>query len=116
MPSFQLVGVCFRDRLENKEFIVEHIEERQLGMAEKRNHSDSPEKGHKKNPLYREYRLLPRKRDESGKVTKPVASLSKEKKRTRPPGEAPQAETGGPGGHEPTRYGDWERKGRCVDF
>ena len=25
-------------------------------------------------------------------------------------------ETGGPSGLEPTRYGDWERKGRCVDF
>lgn len=26
------------------------------------------------------------------------------------------AETGGPAGPEPTRYGDWERGGRCVDF
>ncbi|MGO8866448.1 MAG: DUF1674 domain-containing protein [Alphaproteobacteria bacterium] len=25
-------------------------------------------------------------------------------------------ETGGPEGPEPTRYGDWERKGRCIDF
>ncbi len=25
-------------------------------------------------------------------------------------------ETGGPVGLEPTRYGDWERKGRAVDF
>ena len=25
-------------------------------------------------------------------------------------------ETGGPNGPEPTRYGDWERKGRCIDF
>jgi hypothetical protein len=25
-------------------------------------------------------------------------------------------ETGGPSGPEPTRYGDWERKGICVDF
>lgn len=25
-------------------------------------------------------------------------------------------EFGGPKGLEPTRYGDWERKGRCVDF
>uniref|UniRef100_A0A8C4QYC9 Succinate dehydrogenase assembly factor 4, mitochondrial n=1 Tax=Eptatretus burgeri TaxID=7764 RepID=A0A8C4QYC9_EPTBU len=25
-------------------------------------------------------------------------------------------ERGGPRGPEPTRYGDWERKGRCVDF
>jgi hypothetical protein len=25
-------------------------------------------------------------------------------------------ELGGPRGPEPTRYGDWERKGRCIDF
>jgi hypothetical protein len=25
-------------------------------------------------------------------------------------------ETGGPSGPEPTRYGDWERGGRCIDF
>jgi hypothetical protein len=25
-------------------------------------------------------------------------------------------EVGGPAGPEPTRYGDWERKGICVDF
>ena len=30
-------------------------------------------------------------------------------------GEKP-LETGGPKGLEPTRYGDWERAGRCVDF
>ena len=27
-----------------------------------------------------------------------------------------QKEIGGPKGHEPTRYGDWEKKGRCIDF
>ena len=27
-----------------------------------------------------------------------------------------QKEHGGPKGPEPTRYGDWERKGRCIDF
>ena len=26
------------------------------------------------------------------------------------------AEIGGPKGLEPTRYGDWERNGRCSDF
>ena len=26
------------------------------------------------------------------------------------------AEDGGPSGPEPTRYGDWERKGIAVDF
>lgn len=37
------------------------------------------------------------------------------------PAKAPEApprepEFGGPSGLEPTRYGDWERKGRCIDF
>lgn len=33
--------------------------------------------------------------------------------------DAPQAapvEIGGPGGPEPTRFGDWEKNGRCIDF
>jgi hypothetical protein len=25
-------------------------------------------------------------------------------------------EIGGPKGPEPTRYGDWEKNGRCTDF
>jgi hypothetical protein len=25
-------------------------------------------------------------------------------------------EIGGPQGPEPTRFGDWERAGRCIDF
>jgi hypothetical protein len=32
-----------------------------------------------------------------------------------PPPSAPR-EVGGPPGPEPTRYGDWERNGRCIDF
>ena len=27
-----------------------------------------------------------------------------------------QKEIGGPKGLEPTRYGDWEKNGRCIDF
>jgi len=34
----------------------------------------------------------------------------------RPPVAQRPKETGGPAGPEPTRYGDWERKGRCIDF
>ena len=29
---------------------------------------------------------------------------------------ARKPEYGGPKGLEPTRYGDWERNGRCYDF
>ncbi len=32
------------------------------------------------------------------------------------PAEGEVAEEGGPSGPEPTRFGDWERKGRCIDF
>ena len=47
---------------------------------------------------------------------KPPAHLSKS-----PPVPAPEEaleaeESGGPKGPEPTRYGDWESKGRCWDF
>jgi len=28
----------------------------------------------------------------------------------------PPEEYGGPKGKEPTRYGDWEKNGRCIDF
>lgn len=31
-------------------------------------------------------------------------------------GGARPEEQGGPSGPEPTRFGDWERKGRCIDF
>ena len=30
--------------------------------------------------------------------------------------EQPPGEVGGPKGPEPTRFGDWERDGRCSDF
>jgi hypothetical protein len=32
------------------------------------------------------------------------------------PAVKPAPETGGRGGPDPTRYGDWEKNGRCVDF
>jgi hypothetical protein len=28
----------------------------------------------------------------------------------------PPREVGGRGGLDPTRYGDWEKAGRCIDF
>jgi len=35
---------------------------------------------------------------------------------TANPPPAPVREIGGPPGPEPTRYGDWEKQGRCIDF
>jgi hypothetical protein len=34
----------------------------------------------------------------------------------RPPVQPAVPEIGGPKGPEPTRYGDWEKGGRCIDF
>ena len=53
----------------------------------------------------------------------PPLGLSPEAAALKPPPKGSTAapvemppETGGPKGPEPTRYGDWERKGRCSDF
>jgi hypothetical protein len=35
---------------------------------------------------------------------------------TPPANDVPPKEVGGRGGLDPTRYGDWEKAGRCVDF
>ena len=34
----------------------------------------------------------------------------------RAPRTGPCREVGGPTGPEPTRFGDWEKNGRCIDF
>jgi hypothetical protein len=47
----------------------------------------------------------------------PAAAEAAAEKRLEPhPEPALPVEVGGPQGPEPTRYGDWERKGRCIDF
>lgn len=51
-----------------------------------------------------------RARAEQG-ATPPVSGAH-----STPAPQAPPREIGGPSGPEPTRYGDWERKGRCIDF
>lgn len=47
--------------------------------------------------------------------TRPLADVppADEAARENP---APAPEVGGRGGPEPTRYGDWEKNGRCIDF
>ncbi len=53
-----------------------------------------------------------------GKTLTPEARRALEEaaaRRTSAPGAQPP-ERGGPQGPEPTRYGDWERKGLAVDF
>jgi hypothetical protein len=46
---------------------------------------------------------------DQGKAAPPPAEQDKDES------EAPR-EIGGPKGPEPTRYKDWERNGRCIDF
>lgn len=46
---------------------------------------------------------------------KPLTETPDHEPVSREPGDRSQ-EIGGPSGPEPTRYGDWERRGRCIDF
>lgn len=55
-----------------------------------------------------------------GKALSPAARRALEEAAARQAAEAEAAarepEQGGPKGPEPTRFGDWERKGLAVDF
>lgn len=55
-----------------------------------------------------------------GKALTPAARRALEEAAARRAAEgadpAQAVERGGPSGPEPTRYGDWERKGLAVDF
>ncbi len=54
-----------------------------------------------------------------GKVLTPAARRALEEaaaRRAAAPAETLPPEDGGPRGPEPTRFGDWERKGVAVDF
>lgn len=47
---------------------------------------------------------------------KPPAKSQPKAPAAPPPKGARAPEIGGREGPEPTRYGDWEVKGRCIDF
>jgi len=57
-----------------------------------------------------------------GKLIPPAARRALEEAAARRAAEAAEAagpdphEDGGPSGPEPTRFGDWERKGLAIDF
>ena len=57
----------------------------------------------KKNPFSKQTDGVSAKKPETG---------TKRKKS----GNTPELEIGGSGGPDPTRFGDWEKDGRCVDF
>lgn len=46
----------------------------------------------------------------------PAPSGSGDGRRGKPNAKKTAREIGGVDGPEPTRYGDWERNGRCTDF
>lgn len=46
----------------------------------------------------------------------PAASTDSEPAPSKDPITGKVKEIGGPKGPEPTRYGDWEKGGRCSDF
>ncbi|MCC7015893.1 MAG: DUF1674 domain-containing protein [Rhodospirillales bacterium] len=56
---------------------------------------------------------------EGGKTSVAIPAILVEADQAPPPS-APEpaatTEIGGPRGKEPTRYGDWEKNGRCIDF
>ena len=71
-------------------------------------------KMHKAGPLRRP--LLPVR----ARPPRPVARAELDRRTGKADAGATEAawpeEIGGPEGPEPTRYGDWERKGICYDF
>ena len=81
-----------------------HIKE----MADKTDNTSGPA------PLYRE------RRPEGEAPRKPVLAKKPAENAAKPESgntdEKKTGEFGGPKGPEPTRFGDWERDGRCVDF
>ncbi len=62
--------------------------------------------------------------DETKPSKTPIPGIAAERRRHTPepaqlpvpPPKNPPVEIGGPSGPEPTRFGDWERNGRCTDF
>jgi hypothetical protein len=59
--------------------------------------------------LYQTKRIL-----ENQKTPPSPAVIVNEDNRKQP--NVSKGETGGPKGPDPTRYGDWESNGRCIDF
>lgn len=54
--------------------------------------------------------------DEQRKTAEPEVPAEQNAERQSPEQLSQPKEIGGRGGLEPTRYGDWEKDGRCIDF
>jgi hypothetical protein len=55
-------------------------------------------------------------REQREKAKSQSQALDQSETGESPRHEPPVPEIGGPKGPEPTRFGDWERAGRCIDF
>jgi hypothetical protein len=83
------------------------------GVARRQMSSEQVEVGSRESDLFEVVGGAP------GKVLTPAAqrALAEAADRRRAAAALTMAEeTGGPAGAEPTRFGDWERKGIAVDF
>ncbi len=56
---------------------------------------------------------MPMHPEPAPKVPPPAATLPA---KDAPEASTPPREIGGRDGPEPTRFGDWEKSGRCIDF
>jgi hypothetical protein len=54
--------------------------------------------------------------DEQRKAAKDEVPVNQTKTDAKPGAPVLPKEIGGREGLEPTRYGDWEKNGRCIDF
>ena len=61
-------------------------------------------------PTNRDHQTGPGATAEPSSAQEQQAAQAKTQDKARP------TEHGGPRGPEPTRYGDWEKNGRCIDF
>lgn len=97
---------CRDDRSLGKPGLIVHIKE----MADK---TDNPSVAA---PVYRE--RVPDGAPNRAPIPapKPAQNAADTPSEAKPADPEKKPELGGPKGPEPTRFGDWERDGRCVDF
>jgi hypothetical protein len=68
-------------------------------------------------PILAEFAPVPNAPSELDSTSADAASTAAVPSQTAvPAANAAPIEIGGPQGLEPTRFGDWEKNGRCVDF
>ena len=77
---------------------------------------DKTENTNSGSPIYRERTAEGTAQRAPNAAPKPVENTAKLEASQTAADTKTAGEVGGPKGLEPTRFGDWERDGRCVDF